>query len=194
MMSLLKAVDVDHRALANQLVATVQRFFPALLTLCAGADEPWFWDLLKRLGDIETAQRARRPMIEALLKRHKRRKLTADEVIAVTRSPHLRPPASVSKSERAHAASLMRRLVVVEAEHERLSKLRDALVAMLYPFTEPRRDVISLQRHPRLRALRHVPTTDGCRGAGASGSVAASRATAPAPSKEPWCGPTRAAV
>lgn len=45
----LQLLDAEARSLANQLRACVLRYFPTLLTLCPGADRPWFWGLLSLL-------------------------------------------------------------------------------------------------------------------------------------------------
>jgi len=39
----------ELRRLSNRLREQLYRFFPQMLTLCSGADEPWFWGLVERV-------------------------------------------------------------------------------------------------------------------------------------------------
>ena len=126
--STLHGIDADFRALSNQVVACVQRYFPMLLTLCAGADEPWFWELLLRLGDVESAKRVRHATIAALLKRHRLRKMTVAKIVAVIEAPQLKPSTTIATAERTQVESLLKRLTLVTAERRRLGMLRDALI------------------------------------------------------------------
>src|SRR5438094_2786430 len=47
----------DLRRLSNRLREQLHRFFPQALTLCAAADEPWFWALVERVPTPAHAQR-----------------------------------------------------------------------------------------------------------------------------------------
>ena len=76
----LERLNDDHRRLSNQLRAAILRFFPALLSLCDAADEPWFWALVLLLGDAENAVRVEKSSIETLLKQHRKRAVTAEHV------------------------------------------------------------------------------------------------------------------
>ena len=124
----------EHRRLSNQLRAVVLRYFPALLTLCEGADQAWFWALLLRLGDAEAASSVRSSTIAALLKRHRRRTLKAPAVVAVIAARHLPTAPGVKEAGRAHAASLIARLVVVAKQR---TATETALKALLAKLAEP---------------------------------------------------------
>src|SRR5262249_32799493 len=76
--------------LANRLREQLHRFSPQLLSLCPAADEPWFWALIGLAPTPPAAQRLRRAAVVTLLREHRIRRLTADQVLAVLRSAPLR--------------------------------------------------------------------------------------------------------
>lgn len=129
--STLASLKDERRSLANQLYGVVQRSFPALLTLCDGADEAWFWALLLRLGNVASAQCVKRSTIEKLLKTHRRRKLTADDVIAVIQGRHMLAAPGVEAACRQRAQSLIARLVVVDRQQAATEKELQAVLAEL---------------------------------------------------------------
>lgn len=131
LMSTLAQIDADRRSLANQLRASVLRYLPVVLQVCEAADAPWFWDLLLCLGDADKAPRVRPATIATLLKKHRLRKVKADDVVALLRKPFCKASAAISVNERERAKSLVRRLAVVHAERTRLNQERIALVEEL---------------------------------------------------------------
>lgn len=98
----------DH---ANRLWDTVNRAAPHLLTLCKGADQPWFWDLCDRFFSKGVP---RRDWVQRLLKRYRKR-LTADEVLDVLRTPELVLPASKAVAP-LQTAALVPILHVIQAQ------------------------------------------------------------------------------
>lgn len=112
----------EGRRLSSQLSALVQRLDPTLLTLCAGADEVWFWSLLLAVlkGPMTTST------VTTLLKKEGKRKLDGlvPTVMAV-----------VGNHSRARASKSMTAMVVVEVktlvtvlraiEKERLKAFKD---------------------------------------------------------------------
>lgn len=75
------AVTHDLRAEANRLWALLQRYFPAPLKFCQGADEPWLWDLLKKVDALPGRAAALRPAtLQALLAQHRIRRFSAAEL------------------------------------------------------------------------------------------------------------------
>ena len=127
----LTELDEEHRRLSNQLRAVVLRFFPALLVLCEGADAAWFWALLLRLGDANDALSVRKATIATLLKTHRKRAVSADDVVAVVKGRHLPTGPGVNDACRRHAASLIARLVVVARQRAATTTARDALLKEL---------------------------------------------------------------
>lgn len=129
--SSLASLKEERGFLTNQLYSVVQRYFPALLSLCDGADEAWFWALVLRLGGVESAQKVRRSTIEKLLKTHRRRKVTADDVMAVVHDRHMRAASGVEAGCLQKARCLVTRLAVVDEEQTAKQKELNALLAEL---------------------------------------------------------------
>lgn len=118
----LSRVDDDLRTeanrLANRLGDQLHRFLPHLLDLCSSANEPWYWDLVERVaGPRPWARLGHRP-IEQLLKRHRIRRLKADEVLAVVRQPALQIAPGAAEAARSHIGLLLPRLRVVHAQRK----------------------------------------------------------------------------
>lgn len=127
----LEQLDDEHRRTANQLRAAVLRFFPALLSLCEGADAPWFWALVLLLKDVEHGRRVRRSSIEALLAKHRKRIVTADDVIDVLKRPLLTPSTATSEAGLEQARALIERLRLLKKQRDAFTAKRLALLKEL---------------------------------------------------------------
>jgi len=71
----------------------LHRFYPQALALCPAADELWFWSLVGLAPTPAAARRLRRAAVVALLREHRIRRLTADQVLAAlqTTPPRVAP-------------------------------------------------------------------------------------------------------
>src|SRR5690606_24412823 len=76
----------QHRQLANQLRAALESYYPQVLALCEGADEPWFWELLKLAPGPEAGTRLSRKRVETLLKRRRITTVNSEKVLACLRA------------------------------------------------------------------------------------------------------------
>jgi transposase len=75
------ALQEDFRRTCNQLWSYLQRYFPALLTLCSSVDQVWLWDLLEHCHALPSRAAGLRPKtLEQLLGRHRIRRFTAREL------------------------------------------------------------------------------------------------------------------
>jgi transposase len=70
----------DLRANANRLWNELREYRPGLLSLCPGADEPWLWVLIEKAPSPSEGAKVTRTRIGAILKQHRIRRLTAEEV------------------------------------------------------------------------------------------------------------------
>jgi transposase len=86
----ISALEQGQRRHTNQLRALVLRYFPALLALCAGTDEPWFWDLLELLRSPEHAKTVEEVRVQQVLKTHRKRKLTVATIREVIERAHFK--------------------------------------------------------------------------------------------------------
>lgn len=128
---ILEQLDDDHRRAANQLRAAVLRFFPALLSLCEGADAPWFWELVLLLKDVEHARRVRPSTMDALLRKHRKKNVVTADIVAILQRPLLKPSASTGEAALQQARALIERLRLVEKQRRAFVAKRQALLTEL---------------------------------------------------------------
>ena len=108
-------LDGEFRRLANQLRSQVYRMTPALLTLCPGADEPWFWALLAIAPTPLAQHRLTRARVDHLLRAHRIRRWRADvvEQLQARSFPHA---PGVVEAVAAQIQLILPRLTVVHAQ------------------------------------------------------------------------------
>jgi transposase len=102
----------DLRRLTNQLRAQLHRYYPQILELCSGADEPWIWDILERAPLPERGSRMREGSVEKLLRDHRIRRLGAAEVVAILKTPALPVAPGAAEAARDHVLMLLPRIRV----------------------------------------------------------------------------------
>lgn len=85
----------------HQLRELLIRYYPQMLKLCPGVDEPWFWDLIELAPLPAKAAKLTRSKVESLLRSHRIRRIAAEQVLAVLGVPalHLAPGAAEAASE-----------------------------------------------------------------------------------------------
>ena len=76
--------------MANQLWAQLHRFFPQLLQLSSGADEPWLWDLLEKAPTPARAAKLTAAGIRHILSSYRIRRLDAQQIKNVLATAPLR--------------------------------------------------------------------------------------------------------
>jgi transposase len=117
--------------LSNRLREQIYRFFPQMLRLCPAANESWFWDLIELIPTPAAAQEARPVRVSKLLRGHRIRRLSADEILAElrTRPVHVAPGTTAAAT--AHIKLLLPRLRLVQSQvkqtQKRIAELLDQL-------------------------------------------------------------------
>jgi transposase len=106
----------DHGRLINQLREQLHRYFPQLLQLSAAAEDPWLWDLIEVAPVPAAARKLTRGRIERLLKRHRIRRLTADDVMTALRVPALNLAPGTTEAASEHALLLLPRLRLIREQ------------------------------------------------------------------------------
>lgn len=123
----------EHTRLANRLREQLQRYFPQLLGLCRGADEPWVWTLLERAATPQAARQLRRPALAALLAEHRVRRVRAQALYEALQGERLPAGAGTTAAATAHVEMLLPRLRLVHEQkarsERRLQRLLEALSA-----------------------------------------------------------------
>ena len=104
----LSRVDEDLQREANQLANRLReqlhRFYMQVLKLCPAADEPWLWTLLELAPSPSVAQRLPAKRVELLLRGHRIRRLSADDVISALRVPARQVAPGVVEAATEHIA------------------------------------------------------------------------------------------
>jgi len=106
----------DHGRLINQLREQLHRYFPQLLQLSTAAEDPWLWDLIEIAPVPAAARKLTRGRIERLLKQHRIRRLTADEVMTALRVPALNLAPGTTEAASEHALLLLPRLRLIRKQ------------------------------------------------------------------------------
>jgi transposase len=125
--------QLGHEAnrLSNQLLIQLHRFYPQMLHLCPAANEPWLWDLLELTPTPAAARKLRPSRVEKLLREHRIRRLTTDDVLEKLRSAPLPVAPGVVQSASAHVALLLPRLRLVHRQHQECGRHLEKLLGQL---------------------------------------------------------------
>lgn len=123
----------DANRLSNQVLIQLHRFYPQMLHLCPAANEPWLWDLLELAPTPADIRKLRPARVEKLLRQHRIRRLTANDVLEELRTAPLPVAPGVVESASAHVALLLLRLRLVHSQHtdcaRRLERLLEQVAA-----------------------------------------------------------------
>lgn len=143
----------DLGRLANRLRDHLLRTWPELLALVPAADESWLWALLTLAPTPAEGSRLRPARLRQLLRDHRIRRITAEELVTVLRALSVRLAPGVRDGVRVRILDLVAQLPLV-AQQRRAAERRlvETLQAMtLGPDGEPVRehaDVTILQSLP----------------------------------------------
>lgn len=142
----------EHGRLTKRLRAQLLRVWPAVLTLCPAADEPWLWTLLERAPTPAQAQQLPRRALRAVLAAHRVRRVTAEALHGVLQEPRVPTAPGTVEAAREHITVLLPRLRLVAAQQTHCDRRLEALLADLAApdAAEPRehRDVTILRSLP----------------------------------------------
>jgi len=140
-------LDAERRRLSNRLREQLYRLAPGLLTLCAGADEPWLWALLERAPTPAAAARLTRAAVARVLAEHRIRRFTAEAVLAVLRAPAFVVAPGVLEAAQEHLAILLPRLWLAHEQQRRCAARGERLLD----------DLAQPQEHRDVAILRSLP-------------------------------------
>jgi transposase len=119
-------VDEDLRAeengLQNRLREQLLRYFPAMLTLIADRADPFLWSLLELATTHDEASRISPDQITSLLKKHRLRRLTLEQVLTAFQSPKLQVSEATVSAATSHIRMLIPRLRLVHQQRDNCGK------------------------------------------------------------------------
>ena len=121
----------DRTRLSNRIREQLWRYYPQILEATDSVAQPWFLDLWARVPTPAKGQRIQRRTLEKLLKHHRIRRITADQLMDMLRTPAIPVAPGTTEAAIAHIRSASQRLRLVhhqiaEAKRE-IARLIDAL-------------------------------------------------------------------
>lgn len=117
--------------LGNRLHQQLWRYYPQMLALGDDVGAPWRLALWELAPTPERARRLRRGTVEALLKRHRIRRLDAAAVLGHLHQPALRVAPGAAEAAQAHIRQLIARLRLVQRQLAEAETRLDALCSAL---------------------------------------------------------------
>lgn len=109
-------LTAERTSLVNRLRQQLWRYFPAFLELEADLSAAWVIELWQAVPTPQAAKRARKSSIEAILKRHRIRRLSTDQVLEILRQQPLTVAAGTVEAAQAHCATLIARLRLINRQ------------------------------------------------------------------------------
>jgi transposase len=145
----------DYNRILNQFREQLGRFYPQLLSLSPGADEPWLWELFETAPLPEAGGKLALSRLQKLLGRHRIRRLKAEQVREALCSPGFRlaPGAAGAIAER--ALLLLPRLRLVHEQRAMVAKRIEAVLEEMVsdPQSHEHRNVTLLLSLPGIGRL-----------------------------------------
>lgn len=113
----------------NQLRDLLNRYFPQMLALCPGVDEPWFWDLLDKAPLPRQAAKLSAGKIQRILSAHRIRRINGEQIREALQAPalHLAPGGAEAASE--HMLTLLPQLRLYHQLRRQIATRIDSVLA-----------------------------------------------------------------
>jgi len=124
-------LQVDANRLANQLWEQLRRYYPQMLKLSPAADEVWLWDVLEAAPLPGDAGRLKLAKVKAILRAHRIRRLTAEQVLEQLRQPALRLAPGAAEAASEHVRMLLPRLRLLKQQQELTARRIQAMLDQL---------------------------------------------------------------
>lgn len=139
----------------NQLRDLLNRYFPQMLALCPGVNEPWFWDLLEKAPLPKQAAALSAAKIQKILTAHRIRRIDGNKVREALQIPalHLAPGGAEAASE--HVLVLLPQLRLY---HDLRKHNESRIEAVLDEMSSDE----NLSEHRDVNILRSLPGVGQC--------------------------------
>jgi transposase len=111
-------LQTESNRLANQLWEQLRRYYPQMLKLSPAAAEVWLWDLWESAPLPANASTLKLGKVKAILRAHRIRRVTADQVLEQLRQPALRLAPGAAEAAREHVEMLLPRLRLLHQQRE----------------------------------------------------------------------------
>ena len=146
----------DHNRLINQLREQLHRYFPQLLQISSAAEDAWVWDPIEIAPVPAVACKLTRGRIERVLKRHRIRRLTSEEVMAALRLPAFKLAPGSAEAASEHALLLVLRLRLIREQRLDIATRIEILLNELSEVGSDTNDH-GLERPTDVAVLRSLP-------------------------------------
>jgi transposase len=151
---LLDDLQVEEGRLTNRLREQLGRVHAGWLTLCPAADETWLWTLLRAEPHPDAWPTLARRRITPVLREHRLRRITTDDVVTALRAPRLTVAPGVADATAVRVGVLVPQLLLVRAQHAGVQQQLDQLLAQL---AELPADEAESREHRDVEILRSLP-------------------------------------
>ena len=106
----------ERTRLSNRVREQLWRYYPQILEAVGSVADAWFLDLWAKVPTPAKARRVQRRTLESLLKRHRIRRITADQLFEVLRAPAIAVAPGTTEAAVAHIRSASERLRLVHRQ------------------------------------------------------------------------------
>jgi hypothetical protein len=112
----------ELNVLGNRLYDQLLRYWPRMLDLGSPHEDPWLWELLELAPDPQRAKHLARPKVSGLLRRHRIRRVDADQVMAALRAQPLHVAPGVAQACTRHIGLLLSRLRLTHSQRHQCDR------------------------------------------------------------------------
>ena len=124
----------ERTRLSNRVRDQLWRYYPQILEATENVAQPWVLELWARAPTPAKARRIQRRTLEALLKRHRIRRITACELLDLLRAPAIAVAPGTTEAAVAHIRSATERLGLV---HRQLAEAKREIGRLLESLSTP---------------------------------------------------------
>lgn len=151
---IVEELEQQERRLANRLREQLYRVDAPWLAVCPAADEPWLWAVLAQVPDPADWSQVTRRRLAAILRRHRIRRVTPDDVLRVLQQPRLSVAAGVADAVALRIRSLIPQLQLVSDQRTTAERQIDRALEQL---GEPQGGDSEPREHRDVEILRSLP-------------------------------------
>jgi transposase len=144
----------ELRRLSNRLREQLHRYFPQVLKLSSAADDPWIWAVLKAAPTPAKAARLKATTIKAILREHRIRKVTVEEVLTELGRPSLFLAPGAAEAAADQVRLLLPRLRLVHEQRKSCAAHLEELLGELASAEVPDEE---RREHRDVEILRSLP-------------------------------------
>lgn len=147
-------INKTMNGLTNRVREQLLRYFPQMLQVSPTADEPWFWKLLVMVPTPEAANKTPRGRVATLLKEHRIRRISADEILEILQQPPLRVSKGATIAASTHIAMLVQQLLLLHSQQRHVESSAKRLLDEMSEAPAPEGQQVE---HHDVTILRSLP-------------------------------------